>query len=58
MQISFNPVDGRIITWINDELIYFLKDMTLSGKRVGFICHGKDTIIKQILSVNLNKHLN
>ena len=58
MQISFNPVDGRIITWINDELIYFLKDMTLSGKRVGFICHGKDTIIKQILSVNLNNHLN
>ena len=50
MQISFNPVDGHIITWINDELIYFIKDMTLSGKRVGFICHGKDTIIKQILS--------
>ena len=50
MGVSFNPINGNIITSINDELIYSIIDITLDGNRVGFISHGKKTIFKQILS--------
>ena len=50
MEISFNPKNGNIITYINDQLIYFVKDKSLNGKLIGFISHGKNTIIKQIIA--------
>jgi hypothetical protein len=50
MEISFNPKNGNIITYINDQLIYLVKDKSLNGKLIGFISHGKNTIIKQIIA--------
>ena len=50
MGISFNPLNGNIITSINDEFIYSTKDETLKGNLVGFISLGKNTVFKQILS--------
>ena len=53
MGISFNPLNGNIITSINDDLIYSTNDKTLKGNLVGFICLGKNTVFKQILSEEL-----
>ena len=50
MDISFNPKNGSIKTFINDEIIYFINDNSLKGNKVGFISFGKNTVIKQILS--------
>ena len=50
MEVSFNPNNGEIITYINDKLIYFITDNNIKGNRIGFISQGKHTIIKQILS--------
>ena len=50
MEISFNPQNGSIVTFINDDLIFSTIDKTLNGNRVGFISQGKYTIFKQILS--------
>ena len=50
MEISFNPLNGNIISYINDELIYSTNDKTLKGNLVGFISLGKNTVFKQILS--------
>ena len=50
MEISFNPENGKIITYINDLLIYKTKDKSLNGNLIGFISHGKNTIIKQIIA--------
>ena len=52
MDISFNPKNGSIKTFINDEIIYFINDNSLKGNKVGFISFGKNTVIKQILSKN------
>ena len=49
MEVSFNSKIGIIITKINDDLIYYASDRSFSGNKVGFISHGKNTIIKQIL---------
>ena len=48
--IYFNPHDGNIFTFINDKIIYYTKNKALNGNKVGFISHGKNIIIKQILS--------
>ena len=53
MEISFNPLNGNIITSINDELIYSTNDKTLKGNLTGFISLGKNTVFKQILSIDL-----
>ena len=53
MGISFNPINGNIITSINDELIFSTNDITLKGNLVGFISLGKNTVFKQILSEEL-----
>ena len=53
MGVSFNPINGNIITSINDELIYSTIDISLHGNRVGLISHGQNTIFKQILSEEL-----
>ena len=50
MGISFNHLNGDIITSINDEFIYSTNDKTLKGNLVGFISLGKNTVFKQILS--------
>ena len=50
MDVSFNPKNGSIKTFINDEIIYFINDNSLKGNKVGFISFGKNTMIKQILS--------
>ena len=49
MDISFNPKNGTIKAFINDEIIYFINDNSLKGNKVGFISFGKNTVIKQIL---------
>ena len=53
MEISFNPINGNITTWINNELIYSTNDKSLNGKRIGFISQGKNTVFKQIISEEL-----
>ena len=53
MGISFNPLNGNIITSINDDLIYSTNDKTIKGNLVGFISLGKNTVFKQILSEEL-----
>ena len=53
MGISFNPLNGNIITSINDDLIYSTNDKTLKGNLAGFISLGKNTVFKQILSEEL-----
>ena len=53
MEISFNPLNGNIITSINDDLIYSTNDKTIKGNLVGFISLGKNTVFKQILSEEL-----
>ena len=50
MEISFNPKTGKIISNINDELFYHIEDKSFKGNKVGFISHGKNTVIKQILT--------
>jgi len=50
MGISFNPLNGNIVTSINDELIFSINDMTLEGNLAGFMSFGKNTVFKQILS--------
>ena len=50
MRVIFNPINGNIITSINDQIIYSTTDKSLNGKKVGFISHGKNIIFKQILS--------
>ena len=50
MGISFNHLNGDIITSINDEFIYSTNDKTLKGNLVGFISLGKNTVFKQILT--------
>lgn len=50
MEIYYNPLDGYIITFINDRLIYYTKHLALKGNKVGFVSYGKNIIIKQILS--------
>ena len=50
MDILFNPKNGSIKTFINDEIIYFINDSSLKGNKVGVISFGKNTIFKQILS--------
>jgi len=50
MGISFNPLNGNIITSINDDLIYSTNDKTLKGNLAGFLSLGKNTVFKQILS--------
>ena len=53
MGISFNPLNGNIITSINDDSIYSTNDKTLKGNLAGFISQGKNTVFKQILSEEL-----
>ena len=53
MGITFNPLNGNIITSINDELIYSTNDKTLKGNLTGFISLGKNSVFKQILSEEL-----
>ena len=53
MGISFNPENGNIITYINDELIFSTIDETLKGNLAGFISLGKNTVFKQIISEEL-----
>ena len=50
MGISFNPLNGNIITTINDDIIYSTNDFNLKGNRVGFFSNGKNTVFKQIIS--------
>ena len=50
MGISFNPLDGKIFAYINDELIYSTYDRSLNGNKIGFISKGKNTVFKQIIS--------
>ena len=50
MDILFNPKNGSIKTFINDEIIYFINDSSLKGNKVGVISFGKNTVFKQILS--------
>jgi len=50
MGISFNPLNGNIIAFISDELIFSTNDIALKGNLVGFISLGKNTVFKQILS--------
>ena len=50
IDISFNPKNGNIKTFINDEMIYYINDKSLKGNKVGFLSFGKNTVIKQILS--------
>ena len=51
MEISFNPINGNIITSINDDLIYSTNDKTLKGNLAGFISLGKNTVFKTYLTL-------
>ena len=42
--ISFNPINGNIIVFINDELIYTTNDKSFNGNIIGFIYLGKITV--------------
>ena len=53
MGITFNPLNGNIITTINDELIYSSTDHTLQGNRIGLISFGKNTVFTNIFSEEL-----
>ena len=50
MEVSFNPFNGSIMTYLDNNLIYSALDTTLKGNKVGFISYSKNTIITQILS--------
>ncbi len=50
MEVSFNPFNGSIMTYLDNNLIYSALDTTLKGNKVGFISYSKNTIISQILS--------
>ncbi len=48
--ISFNPLNGNIKTYINDELIFSTTELSLKGNRIGLFSKGKNTVFKQIIS--------
>lgn len=53
MGIYFNPINGNITTYINDELIFSTIDISLKGNRIGVLSKGKNTEFKQIISEEL-----
>lgn len=46
--ISFNPLNGHIITYINKELIFSTIELILKGNRIGLFSKGKNTVFINI----------
>ena len=50
MTVKFDPLNGKIVTYINEDLIFFKYDKSLTGTKVGFKSYGKGTIFTQIIN--------